>query len=194
MEEFILSVQGPRFKILALCQVKVCAVSSCQSIFSKPSPKSLRTINYTLPYTKVSVDSYILNRNFAGGRNVKYGPMNPPRCVLTLWTSIWAVFTEPVWQLSGPKTLFLSWFWLSLLHPSHVTQPFCLSRRDCARTHALAHAHRLALRCECAGIKVSLVLLEHLHYIMEKGNLVVYLSACNVAQGGWSGELIGAAI
>lgn len=87
-------MQDPRFKILALCQVKVCAVSSCQSMreslffflffFSKPSPKFLRTINYTLPYTKASVDSYILNRNFAGGRNVKYGPVNPPRCLLTL--------------------------------------------------------------------------------------------------------------
>ena len=37
--------------------------------------------------------------------------------------------------------------------------------------------------CVCGVIKVSLVLLEHLHYIMEKGNPVVYLSACNVAQG-----------
>ena len=34
-----------------------------------------------------------------------------------------------------------------------------------------------------AVMKVSLVLLEHLHYIMEKGNAVVYLSGCNVAQG-----------
>ncbi len=38
-------------------------------------------------------------------------------------------------------------------------------------------------KCVCAVIKVSPILLEHLHYIMEKGNPVVYLSACNVAQG-----------
>lgn len=37
--------------------------------------------------------------------------------------------------------------------------------------------------CVWAVMKVSPILLEHLHYIMEKGNPVVYLSACNVAQG-----------
>lgn len=164
-------------------------------LFSKPSPKFLRTINYTLPYTKVSVDSYILSRNFAGGRNVKYGPMNPPGCVLTLWMSIWAVFSRSRFgDFRGQKHYFKVDSGCHLLHPSHITQPFCLSRRDRACAHTLVHAHRLALRCVCAAIKVSLVLLEHLHYIMEKGNLVVYLSACNVAQGGWSGELIGAAI
>lgn len=38
-------------------------------------------------------------------------------------------------------------------------------------------------------IEVLTRLAEHLHYIMEKGNPVVYLSDCNVAWGG--GGLIG---
>lgn len=139
----------------------------------------LGTINYKPPDRKLGISS-IANNTSSNTNTIesntywtktfwrcylKDGHMEPPWCILSLWMSVTFVSTQQVFQLTRPKT----WF-LSLLHLWHVMQLFFLSR--CIYSI-----------CECAVIKVSPILLEHLHYITEKGNPVVYLSACNVAQG-----------
>lgn len=125
----------------------------------KTAMNFLETINYKPPTRKIGISSQIFESlvDFMDGiRTLRTFEQLP---LFSLSRFFYLQGQKHYWQV-------------------HFDRHCCNSYMSCNYSFWIS-----AYMCVCAVIKVSLVLLEHLHYIMEKGNPVVYLSACNVAQG-----------
>lgn len=130
---------------------------------------------------------YILTKTF-WRRYVKYGRMKPPYGILTQWMSIWAVtgLTKQVFQVTGPKTLFPSSFWLSLLHPWPVTQR-CLLRR-CIQYGLWWKCHWFYWSICTTSWKRATLLFTCLAAMLHRGLIGGVDRSCNLKRGHCSSE------